>query len=191
MTAYDLKDDGELIALLVAGDRSAFTEIFNRYNKLLYSHVFNKIRDEGAAQDLVQDIFVVLWEKRDLIKNINLSGYLFTMTRNRILNLLSHGKIVSDYASAIQNYAPSSYPMADELIREKQLSEIIETEINALPPRMREVFVLSRYKHLSNKEIAARLGLSEHTVADQIKKSLKTLRFRIGVRILMSCTIIF
>lgn len=191
MTAYDLKDDGELIALLVAGDRSAFTEIFNRYNKLLYSHVFNKIRDEGAAQDLVQDIFVVLWEKRDLVKNINLSGYLFTMTRNRILNLLSHGKIVSDYASAIQNYAPSSYPMADELIREKQLSEIIETEINALPPRMREVFVLSRYKHLSNKEIAARLGLSEHTVADQIKKSLKTLRFRIGVRILMSCTIIF
>jgi len=191
MAAYDLKDDGELIALLVAGDRSAFTEIFNRYNKLLYSHVLNKIRDEDAAEDLVQDIFVVLWEKRSLVKNINLSGYLFTMTRNRILNMLSHSKIVSDYASAIKNYEQPSYPKTDELIREKQLSAIIEAEINALPPRMREVFVLSRYKHLSNKEIAARLGLSEHTVADQIKKSLKTLRFRIGVRILISCTLTF
>ncbi|TJZ59904.1 RNA polymerase sigma-70 factor [Sphingobacterium olei] len=191
MAAYDLKDDGELIALLVAGDRSAFTEIFNRYNKLLYSHVLNKIRDEDAAEDLVQDIFVVLWEKRSLVQNINLSGYLFTMTRNRILNMLSHSKIVSDYASAIKNYEQPSYPIADELIQEKQLSAIIESEINALPPRMREVFVLSRYKHLSNKEIAARLGLSEHTVADQIKKSLKTLRFRIGVRILISCTTTF
>ncbi|GGH32765.1 RNA polymerase sigma-70 factor [Sphingobacterium alkalisoli] len=191
MAAYDLKDDGELIALLVAGDRSAFTEIFNRYNKLLYSHVLNKIRDEDAAEDLVQDIFVVLWEKRSLVKNINLSGYLFTMTRNRILNMLSHSKIVSDYASTIKNYEQPSYPKTDELIREKQLSAIIESEINALPPRMREVFVLSRYKHLSNKEIAARLGLSEHTVADQIKKSLKTLRFRIGVRILITCTLTF
>jgi RNA polymerase sigma-70 factor (family 1) len=191
MAAYDVKDDSELIALLVAGDRSAFTEIFNRYNKLLYSHVLNKIRDEDAAEDLVQDIFVVLWEKRSLVKNINLSGYLFTMTRNRILNMLSHSKIVSDYASAIKNYEQPSYPKTDELIREKQLSAIIEAEINALPPRMREVFVLSRYKHLSNKEIAARLGLSEHTVADQIKKSLKTLRFRIGVRILISCTLTF
>lgn len=191
MAAYELKDDGELIALLVAGDRSAFTEIFNRYNKLLYSHVLNKIRDEDAAEDLVQDIFVVLWEKRSLVQNINLSGYLFTMTRNRILNMLSHSKIVSEYASTIQNYEQPSYPKTDELIREKQLSAIIEAEINALPPRMREVFVLSRYKHLSNKEIAARLGLSEHTVADQIKKSLKTLRFRIGVRILISCTLTF
>lgn len=191
MTIYATKDDGELIALLTDGDRSAFTEIFNRYNKLLYSHVLNKIRDEAAAQDIVQDIFVILWEKRSIVKNINLSGYLFTMTRNRVLNLLSHGKVVSNHILNVQNYEQPSYPMADELIREKQLAEIIDTEINALPPRMREIFILSRFKHLSNKEIAAKLKLSEHTVADQIKKSLKKLRYRIGVKILLGCVIIF
>ncbi|HAU54018.1 MAG TPA: RNA polymerase subunit sigma-70 [Sphingobacterium sp.] len=185
MKAYNHIEDGELIALLARGDRSAFTEIFNRYNKLLYSHVFNKIRDEEASRDLVQDIFVILWEKRSLVKNINLAGYLFTMTRNRILNLLSHNKIVSDYFTTVQYDVLPSAQMADEMIREKQLEAIIQAEINALPPRMREVFVLSRYKYLSNREIAEKLGLSEHTVADQIKKSLKTLRSRIGLRILM------
>ncbi|GHE44728.1 RNA polymerase sigma-70 factor [Sphingobacterium griseoflavum] len=191
MARYDLKDDGELIALLVVEDRSAFTEIFNRYNKLLYSHVFNKIRDEDTAQDVVQDIFVVLWEKRLHVKNINLSGYLFTMTRNRILNMLSHGKVVSDYTAALSHYAEPVYPNAEEIFYEKQLSAIIDEEIKALPPRMREIFMLSRFKHLSNKEIAAKLGLSEHTVADQIKKSLRTLRFKVGVRILLSQLFIF
>jgi RNA polymerase sigma-70 factor (family 1) len=185
MEVYCAYSNQELITLLKEGDRTAFTEIFNRYNKLLYSHVYNKMRDEEAARDLVQDVFVVLWEKRESIQNINLAGYLFTMSKNRILNLLSHHKIVSDYASSIQNYAHSDIQMADELIREKQLAAIIETEINALPPRMREVFKLSRFEHLSNKEIAVKLSLSEHTVADQIKKSLKILRYKIGLSVLV------
>lgn len=191
MASYALKEDGELILLLVDGDRAAFTEIFNRYNKLLYSHVFNKIRDMETAQDIVQDVFVSLWEKREGVKNINLSGYLYTITRNRVLNLISHGKIVTNYSLSIQNYEQLSNQTADELIREKQLAEIIDKEIKALPPRMREIFILSRFKYLSNKEIAEKLELSEHTVADQIKKSLKTLRNRIGVKILLSYIVFF
>lgn len=186
MAAYSAYTDQELVALLKKGERDAFTEIFNRYNKLLYSHVYNKLRDEEGSRDLVQDVFVVLWEKRDTIQNINLAGYLFTMSRNRILNLVSHHKIVSDYATSIQAYAQQHTEAADELIREKQLTALIEAEINALPARMREVFILSRREHLSNKEIAHQMRLSEHTVADQIKKSLKILRYKIGLSILLN-----
>jgi len=186
MAAYGTYTDQELVTLLKQGDRNAFTEIFNRYNKLLYNHVYNKLRDEEGSRDLVQDVFVILWEKRDILQNINLAGYLFTMSKNRVLNLVSHHKIASDYASSIQSYVQQYTEMADALIREKQLTAIIEAEINALPPRMRAVFILSRHEHLSNKEIAQQLNLSEHTVADQIKKSLKTLRYKIGLGILLS-----
>jgi RNA polymerase sigma-70 factor (family 1) len=161
MEAYCSYTNQELIDLLKTGDRVAFTEIFNRYNQLLYSHVFNKMRDDEAARDLVQDIFVVLWEKRESVQNINLAGFLFTMSRNKILNLLSHHKIVTDHATSFHRYAQSATQMADDLIREKQLSAIIEAEIDALPPKMREIFKLSRFGYLSNKEIAAKLELSE------------------------------
>ncbi len=186
MAAYSAYTDQELVALLKEGNRNAFAEIFDRYNKLLYNHVYNKLRDEEGSRDLVQDVFVILWEKREIVQNINLAGYLFTMSKNKILNLLSHHKIVSNYASSIQNYVQQHTEMADELIREKQLTAIIEAEINALPPRMRAVFILSRREHLSNKEIAQQLNLSEHTVADQIKKSLKTLRYKIGLGVLLA-----
>lgn len=186
MTACHALTDPELIRLLKNSDRRAYTEIFNRYNKLLYSHVYNKLRDEEGARDVVQDAFVVLWEKRLVIENINLAGYLFTMTRNRILNLLSHHKIVADYEASIYNYVQSGTEMADELIREKQLAAIIAAEIAALPPRMREIFEMSRYQYLSNKDIAVKLNLSEHTVADQIKKSLRTLRLKIGLSVIMA-----
>lgn len=189
MADYSKFSDAVLTDLLKAGNRVAFTEIFNRYNKLLYSHVYNKLRDEESTRDLVQDIFVILWEKRAVIENKNLTGYLFTMTRNRILNLVSHHKVVSDYEKSIRKYIQPNSGMADHLIREKQLAAIIEEEIACLPPKMREIFKMSRKDYLSNKEIATKLNLSEHTVADQIKKSLKTLRFKIGLSILIAILI--
>lgn len=181
MPSYQAYTDQELIALLREGDHMAFSEIFDRYNKLLYSHAYNKLRKTDEARDIVQDIFVKLWEKHEEVGDANLSGYLFTMVRNRILNLISHHKIVSNYSEYLQKYVPGENGSTDHLIREKQMSGIIEAEIAALPPRMREIFELSRRQHLSNKEIARQLQLSEHTVADQIKKSLRTLRLRIGL----------
>ncbi|TCC96578.1 RNA polymerase sigma-70 factor [Pedobacter hiemivivus] len=186
MGTYSTCTDQELVGLLKQGNRYAYTEIFERYSKVMYSHVYNKLRDDEGARDIVQDIFVILWEKRLVIENINLLGYLFTMVRNKVLNLVSHHKVVSDYETSIRNYMQPEGKMADELIREKQLAAIITAEIEALPPRMREIFELSRYEHLSNKEIATKLNLSEHTVADQIKKSLKTLRLKIGLSIIMA-----
>ncbi|WP_121810208.1 RNA polymerase sigma-70 factor [Mucilaginibacter kameinonensis] len=186
MKSYRSYSDLELLDLVKEEDRNAFVEIFERYNKLLYSHVYNKLRDEDTSRDLVQDVFVALWEKRDMIKNVNLSGYLFTMSRNKILNLVSHHKIVTDYATTIQNFAEVSEGLADERIREKQLAEIINKEINALPERMREVFLMSRFEHLSNREIAEKLNLSEQTVATHIKKSLRVLRQKIGMAIFLT-----
>jgi len=186
MVSLHKMNDSELMTLLQAGSQPAFTVVFERYNKLLYSHAYNKLRAADDARDLVQEVFAGLWEKRNSLTDKNLGGLLFTMLRNRIINMVSHQQIVSDYTNKLAVYNRQDFTPADHRIREKMLAELIELEISYLPPRMRQIFLMSRMGHLSNKEIARQLNLSEHTVADQIKKSLRILKPRIQVIIVFA-----
>jgi len=182
MSDYSKLSDEELATCFREGDRHAFAEIFERYNDLLYAHAYNKLRNREEARDIVQDVFVRFWNKHAQIElKINLSGYLYVMVRNSIFSLMSHKGVVNNYASSFNTFKCAGEAVTDHLVREKQLAAIIAAEIAALPPRMREVFELSRKENLTNKQIAERLGLSEFTVADQIKKALRVLRLRIGL----------
>lgn len=181
-TAYNELSDGELTILLTKGDHSAFTEIFNRYSAVLYSHAYNKLRNESDARDVVQEMFINLWARREKLDGANnLSGYLYTAVRNSIFNLIKHQKVTAAYAENFSKINEQSGIITDHLIREKQFAAMIEAEIANLPPRMREVFELRRKENLSNKQIAERLNLAESTVADQMKKALRILRVRIGL----------
>lgn len=167
------------------GDHAAFTEIFNRYTNLLYLHAYNKLRNDTEARDVVQEMFIRLWDKRTLIdEGNNLSGYLYRSVMNGIFNLLKHKKVVTNYADAFSR-VPYQSGGTDHLIREKQLKAFIEAEISALPPRMRAVFELRRNEHLSNKEVADRLEITESTAADQMKKALKILRSKLGMNLIL------
>lgn len=188
MAAYSAYTDQELVALLQQGDGLAFREVFERYSSLLYQHTFNKIRNSEEARDVVQEIFAKLWAKHDELDftTLNLKGYLYTTVRNAVFDLLRHKVHVDAYAESYTRYVADNVAETDYLIREKQFAAIIEAEIAALPPRMREVFELRRVENLSNKEIAEKLKLSEHTVKDQMKKALKILRPKIGLVIIMA-----
>lgn len=189
MALYGHYTNDQLVGLLREGDEIALSEIFDRYSKLLYSHVYNKLRREADARDVVQEVFIKLWERRSKLEEGNLVGYLFTLTRNRVLNVVSHNQVVNDYQLFVQRYGRNFDPGVEDVVLGRELSALIEAEIAALPPRMREVFLLSRKEFLSNKEIAHKLGLSEHTVADQIKKSLRFLRLRIGLLLVLGYVI--
>lgn len=181
-TYYTDLNDAELTFLIKQGDHAAFTEVFNRYSSVLYAHAANKLRDDSDARDVVQEMFIRLWAKRErLDAGNNLSGYLYTALRNSIFNLIKHKKVTSAYAETFSKINIQSDVISDHLIREKQFAAMIEAEIAALPPRMREVFELRRKENLSNRQIAQRLSLAESTVADQMKKALKILRVRIGL----------
>lgn len=119
-------------------------------------------------------------------RTLNLSGYLYTTARNAVFDLLRHKVHVDAYAESYTRFVEDNVAETDYLIREKQFAAMIEAEIAALPPRMREVFELRRVENLSNKEIAEKLNLSEHTVKDQMKKALKILRPKIGLVIIMA-----
>jgi len=181
MVASNSLPDADLIALLRSGDQAAYTFIYRRYFKLLYLHAFHRIGNEEIAKDLIQEIFTVLWLKREEIGQTNLSGYLYTSVRNRVIDLYSREQVAEKYYKSIGKYAERYHETADHLIRERDMSALIEKEIQALPPRMREIFELSRKDNLSHKEIAEQLHISEHTVATQMTRALKALRLKLGI----------
>jgi RNA polymerase sigma-70 factor (family 1) len=182
MTSYDSFTDGELTSLLLSGDENAFNQIFKRYNGLLYSHAYHKLRNREEAKDVVQDVFALLWSKRQEIHfKSNLVGYLYTAVRNKIFDFISHQTVETKYLDSLQSFLDNGTAITDHMIREKQIAAIIEQEIAALPPRMRLVFELSRKQHKSHQEIAEELGISQQTVTDQIKKALKILRSKLSM----------
>ena len=180
MTNYKSYSDTELTGLLKSGDREAYTEIYGRYIFVLLNHAYNKTRSREEAKDTVHEVFVTLWAKRESLQVDNLAGYLFRSVRNVILNQVAHKAVQDKYLLSMEQFA-ASQEIPDHLIREKQLMAIIEQEIAALPPKMREVFELSRKKHLSHKEIAEMLHISEQTVSKQVTNALKILRVKLGI----------
>ncbi|MDR6786118.1 RNA polymerase sigma-70 factor (family 1) [Pedobacter africanus] len=184
MVAYSTLSDQELTSLLRQGDRMAYTEIYHRYKFILHNHAWNKTRNREEAQDVIQEIFAMLWAKREgLDVGTNLAGYLYRSLRNYILNQIVRKDVQNKYIASIKDFVDRDPVIADHLVREHQLSSLIEKEIQALPPRMREVFELSRKENLSHKQIAERLGTTEQTVKKQMTNTLKILKTKLGLMV--------
>lgn len=180
MVSYLDFSDQDLLELLKSNNKKAFTEIYERYHSLLYIYAHKKLENNLEARDIVQDVLINVWNKRNALSiSGTLRSYLFTAVRNRILDIFSHQKVEEKYMESLRNLMLTSSP-SDYMIREKELSTMIEFEINALPPRMREIFILSRKEWLSNSDIASKLNLSQHTVETQIKRALRQLRLKLG-----------
>lgn len=182
MTEYKNFSDNELSAMVSLGDHVAYAEIYNRYKGILHLHAYKKLGDFEEAKDIVQELFTVFWDKRESIPpTTNLSGYLYTTLRNRIFNIIAHKDVESKYLSSIADFFNQGIAATDHLLRERELGARIEREIENLPPKMREVFLLSRKQNLSHKEIGEILTISESTVKNHIKGALKTLRIKLGL----------
>lgn len=180
MANYSTLPDHELLDLLKSGDIAAFTAVHDRYYGLLYSHAYKRLSQREEVKDILQELFAYLWNNRETIQFTSLPAYLYTAARNRILNVYRHQKVRSDHVAAFQAYLGGPEPLADELLREKELIALVEKEVAALPPKMRQVFEMSRNLHLSHQEIADQLNLSPLTVRKQVNNSLKILRVKLG-----------
>nr|WP_199074889.1 RNA polymerase sigma-70 factor [Pedobacter sp. ASV19] len=184
MENYAKRSDMELLQLLQNGDRLAYAEIFERYKFILHHHALKKLPYREEVQDIIQEVFATLWTKRESIQiHTNLSGYLYTSLKHSILDHFSRQKVRTKYVESMKSFSAHEQVqlLPDHLIREKQLSVVIEAEINALPEKMRMVFELSRKTYLSHREIAEQLGISEKTVNRQVSNALKILRSRLGL----------
>ncbi|WP_316815176.1 RNA polymerase sigma-70 factor [Pedobacter nyackensis] len=179
---YATYTDPELVSLLKKDDHIAYAEIYNRYKWVLYLHALRRIGDREQSKDIVQELFLALWDKRaNFDLRSHLSGYLYTSVRNRIIKYIAHQKVESAYVNSVKETLNEGKCITDHSIREKSLAAIIEKEIAELPEKMREVFILSRKHNLNHKEIALQLGIEDTTVKRQISNALKILREKLGI----------
>ncbi|WP_316793203.1 RNA polymerase sigma-70 factor [Pedobacter frigoris] len=187
MLTYSSLSDFELTDLLRKDDASAFTVIYNRYFDVLYVHAYKRLQDKDEAQDVIHELFAHIWNKRrDFFIKTNLSAYLATAVRNKILDVISHQEVESKYVSSLQGFLDEGHCITDHRVRERQLVELIDKGIADLPPKMREVFELSRRHQMSHKQIAEQLNLSEQTVRKQVNNALKILRVKLGLMLFIS-----
>jgi RNA polymerase sigma-70 factor (family 1) len=154
-----------------------FKLVFDEYYVSLGNFAFSYVKDKTAAEDIVQEVFLRIWEKRqDLIGSSTIRFYLFTAVRNNCLTYIAHSKrFLSFHAAHLEDKAVI-YPQDKAEGHPADRMAMIQKAIAQLPPKCKEVFLLSRIGNLSYKEIAKTLDISVKTVDNQVGKALRVLR---------------
>lgn len=166
-------EDKALITALKDGDIKAFDKVYYRYHKKLYAFSLRFLRNRADVEDLIQKIFVIIWEKREQVNpDKSFNNYIFTIIRNEIYDLLKKKAITEYYNDQILG----DIEQTDDDIEMKRLVEVIYTLIENIPERRRQIFLMNRDLGMSYKQIAEKLGISENTVDTQIRHSLNYLR---------------
>jgi RNA polymerase sigma-70 factor, ECF subfamily len=169
----------DVAARIRASDHNAYAELFRSTHEPLIRYVYRLTGSEARALDVVQDVFLKLWEHRhQLVIHVSLRAFLYTMARNRALNMLRDESRVGGMPD--ESYEPageeSDSPEAVYEIRE--LDQWFRRWIREMPPRRAEAFALSRFHELSNQEIGSIMGLSKRTVDTHIVHALRFLKQR-------------
>ena len=158
-----------------------FEQVFKSHFKSLHAYACTIIRDPAPAEEIVQNIFVKLWEKKaDISIRENVSGYLYRAVHNESLNYLRHQKVRTAYQSyAMREQKRSEQERPAEKVVMSELEKRLEIALRELPEQCRTIFQMSRFEDLRYREIADRMGLSVKTIENQMGKALKLLRLKL------------
>lgn len=173
-----VQPDEMLLQQMAAGDKTAFTVLYRRYWEELFVIAVKVLGNKEEAADVVQDIFLSFWNRRDeLTLQASLAAYLHTSVRYKCIHYMEKNNTRRDYlfllASPDTNTSAAS---ADTNLDLKEIHHIVGQAIAKMPPKMQEVYKLSREKHLSHKEIAEYLNVSSETVKKHIQHALHIIR---------------
>jgi RNA polymerase sigma-70 factor (ECF subfamily) len=173
-------EERELLGRLRRGEDAAYETIFRQWYAPLVAMTTALLRDRGPAEEVVQDVLLELWRRRESITfETSLRAYLFQAARNRALNHLRRLRVEARGEATIAAGMPT-VEAADSEAREAELNAAIQAAIAGLPDRCREVFELSRVNGLKYSEIATRLGISVKTVEAQMGKALRVMREKLA-----------
>jgi RNA polymerase sigma-70 factor, ECF subfamily len=172
----DKPDEMVLFEKIKKGNIKAFETLFHRYYGNLCLFASKLINNNEAAEEIVQDLFVKLWEKKEQISiESSIKNYLFRSVKNHCLNFIKHNKIKEKFVRD-STFDFDSDSGADSYFAEIDLAKKIEESIQSLPEKRREIFRLNRKEGLKYREIAEKLNLSIKTVEAQMGLAIKTLR---------------
>lgn len=172
--------ESNFFLLVKLNKNKAFNLVFDAYWAALYKQAYKKVRCHDLAKDLVQDVFVSLWGKIELLDaEGSVLAYLFAILRNKILKLYEKDEVRLRYAVSMAINANLSDIHSQNNLLEKELKAIIDAEVQRMPLRMREIYLLKKDDDLSIREIAEDLSLSEQTVKNQLQMAYQRLRSKI------------
>lgn len=177
---YSEVADSELFHLIQDGDEEAFTHVYYKYAPMLHALAYRYLKDSAAADNMIQHVFMRLWEFRSLIEiEVNLKNYLYTMTKNQIINY------IRDQSNAVRkNYElarrQSSYDDSlQTAIENREFQELLQRAISRLPKQKRQIVQLKR-NGLSNQEIADKLQIPINTVKTYYAQSVRLLKTKLS-----------
>jgi len=181
--------DQELLALIRKDDDEAFAELYNRYSPKVRALAFSKINSIEATQEIVQEIFSGIWERRESLYIEAVPNYLAVAVKYRAINYIKSQLAFRKYSNIYKAFVKVSEEETLEAVQFHNLTEAIEESVQKLPEKTQLVFRLNRMEGKSISEIAIKLKLSEKAIKYHISRSIKELRFHLK-EFLISLTMI-
>ncbi len=170
-------EENVLVERMIKGDKTAFELLFKYYYRGLVLFSSNIVVDKDEAEEIVQDFFVRLWENRKKMKvDSPLKSYLFVSVKNRSINFLKSSQVKKNVIDELKKQMESEMRYNPDVYVNSELQQKLKDAFSKLPPRMAEIFSLSRFKGYSNEEIATTLSLSKRTVETQVSNALRIMR---------------
>ncbi|MEC5145706.1 RNA polymerase sigma-70 factor [Chitinophaga sp. 212800010-3] len=170
----------ELGAFLSTGDRDLFNDLYKRYWEKLFNVANKHLKDAVAAEDVVHDVFLSLWNNRKKVAINQFENYLVTAVKYQVLTQIRKKAYARKYTrdAAIAD-PPELVPEISNAVHNRKILELVYKEIDLLPEKCKLIFQYSREEGMTSKEIAQILKISKKTVDNQIHKALERLKFRL------------
>lgn len=184
MRAAPLYDEKTLLKQVSEGSETAFSQLFHSFHHQLGDYIFYLTKSLPLAEEIVQDVFMKIWEKREQLETVNNFGaYLFTISKNQAFNVLRQ-----QAREAVKLQKLASHVTSEQEVLEPDMEKyfiLIDTAVSQLPAQQQKVWLLSRQEGLKHEEIATRLSLSRETVKRHISLALTSIRRYVKLHVYM------
>jgi RNA polymerase sigma-70 factor (family 1) len=171
-----LNTEQELLQQIANGDTTAFEKLFLKYKDPVYSFAFHFTRNESAAEEIVQEIFLRIWLRREALPGIERpEAWIYTLTRNLSFDFLRKTATEEAFKNGWSQQTPH-FTTTQEEIELRQYKSFIHEAVQQLPPQQKQVYQLAKEKGLKYEEVAEQLGLSPNTVKSHLGTAMKSIR---------------
>ncbi len=170
-------DEKELLIALREGDQDAFTQIYDQYSTRIFKNSVRILKSEELGEELLQETFFRIWEKRDLIDpDKPIKSYLFRIAENLAYDFFRKAARDRRMAEKLISAASEYYDHIDALVELKENNALLQSAIDQLPPQRKKIFTLCKLEGKSYAEVSSLLGISESTINDHIVKATRSLK---------------
>ena len=181
MKDFTLYSDEELMREIKADNMFAFDVLYKKYSKKLYNFGYSILKSQEEAENLIQDVYLNLWENRYQVeKDSSIKYYLFTIAYNSAISIIRKKARESEFIEYLKSLQEINEEPVNVELEYNELTNKLDEIIKALPQRQKEVYLLHKVEGLKYKEIAERLNISENTIENHMSRALKIIREKLG-----------